>query len=458
MAVTVTAQRVLDMAPDASSAKAGQGLARAAKWKTLGHSDRAVWGEIQGSGKNPYQTRVDLNDFATKCSCPSRKFPCKHALGLLLVLAESPDAFGQEAAPGWVAEWIVDRDERQEKKAEKAASEREVIADPAARARRIKNREEKIRAGLDELSLWLSDLVRQGLGTAQTRPSTFWESMGARMVDAQAPGLARLVRGLATSAVSGEGWQERLLMDIGRVYLAIEAYGRLDRLPPETQADVRALVGWTVGQEELLPLPSVRDEWLVVGQVVETEDKLRIQRTWLYGRRVNRPALILQFAAGAQPFEGMFVVGTSMDADLAYYPGACPLRAAIRDRHGEPKEMAGLPGVERINESLKAYAGALARYPWLERWPMALAGVIPEFEAGGDAGGRWFVRDADNVRVPIETNDDAGWQLMAIGGGRAVGVFGEWNGQSLGLFSVASEGRFFTMTRGEASSVLARVC
>ena len=52
-------EQVVRLAPDPASAKAGQGLARAAKWSGIGATDRAVWGLCQGSGKQPYQTTVD---------------------------------------------------------------------------------------------------------------------------------------------------------------------------------------------------------------------------------------------------------------------------------------------------------------------------------------------------------------------------------------------------------------
>ncbi|MGH3171654.1 MAG: SWIM zinc finger family protein, partial [Trebonia sp.] len=68
------------LAPDGSSARAARGLAKAAPWTGTGATDDAVWGLCQGSGANPYQTVVDLTGPAYKCSCPSRKFPCKHGL------------------------------------------------------------------------------------------------------------------------------------------------------------------------------------------------------------------------------------------------------------------------------------------------------------------------------------------------------------------------------------------
>ena len=76
----LTSAQVLTLSPDEASSKAAKGLLSPAKWPTLGATDEAVWGECQGSGSKPYQTQVDVSGGGTrfKCSCPSRKFPCKH--------------------------------------------------------------------------------------------------------------------------------------------------------------------------------------------------------------------------------------------------------------------------------------------------------------------------------------------------------------------------------------------
>jgi len=78
------ADRVLALAPDASSRQAAARLAGLSQWSGTGAAGDVVWGLCAGSGKNPYQTILDLTGPAYKCSCPSRKFPCKHALALLL--------------------------------------------------------------------------------------------------------------------------------------------------------------------------------------------------------------------------------------------------------------------------------------------------------------------------------------------------------------------------------------
>jgi hypothetical protein len=83
----LTTEAVLALAPDDASAKAARGLISPAKWPLRGADDTAVWGECQGSGSRPYQTQVYLAGPAFRCTCPNRKFPCKHGLALLLMKA-----------------------------------------------------------------------------------------------------------------------------------------------------------------------------------------------------------------------------------------------------------------------------------------------------------------------------------------------------------------------------------
>ena len=79
----------------------------------VGHARRGRRGDLgacQGSGSKPYQVQIDLAEPAFKCSCPSRKFPCKHALGLLLIHATTPAAIVKAERPAWVSEWLASRE------------------------------------------------------------------------------------------------------------------------------------------------------------------------------------------------------------------------------------------------------------------------------------------------------------------------------------------------------------
>lgn len=452
MAAQWTRNQVLELAPDASAAKAGEGLAKLSAWRGLGQSAQAIWGEIQGSGKNPYQVRIDLAEPAFKCSCPSRKFPCKHSLGLMMIFADKPAAFEPADPPGWVADWLTRRAQRTEEKQSKAAEA--APPDPEARAKRVAKREEKVRGGVEELRLWLADLVRHGLGTAQAQPGRYWETIAARMVDAQAPGLARQVRRLAACTASGAGWQERALHLIGRLHLLLAAAQRIEALAEPLAADVRTGLGWTVPREELLNLPVVEDTWTVLGQRVEQEEQLRVQRTWLWGERSQRAALVLQFAAGAQPFETSFAAGTRFTGGVVYYPSAQPVRAVVTTR-AEAAWISPALAAESIAVALDGYAAALAEQPWIELWPLRLGEVTARPPA--ETGSPWRLLDSAGDSVTIEARSGCGWQLLAIGGGAPVDVFGEWDGEALRPMSVCAVGRFFTVSQGAEGARIVRV-
>ncbi len=441
--------QVLALAPDAASQKAGKELAgQRKKWTNLGHDESAAWGECQGSGAKPYQTKIDLSEPVFSCSCPSRKFPCKHGLGLFLLLIQQPAGFAGGPPPAWVADWLATRAKKAEDKAKKAEQKLQAEADPEQarkqaeqQAKRAAERKTKVDAGLNDLDRWLGDLARRGLAAARGEPYSFWEWPAARLIDAQAPGLARQVRELAGVCTTGEGWQDRLLERLGRLHLLVEGYRRLDALPAETQADIRSLVGWTQSQEELLASEGVRDRWVVLGQTLEEEDRLRTQRRWLWGEATGRAALVLHFAHATQPLDTSLVSGMVLDADLVFFPGAYPLRALVKTRHAPAEPLRDLPGFTSVAGALGEYAGALAKNPWNERFPIALRSVVP---VRRDAG--WEIRDEAGDQLALACSNERGWGLVALGGGRPIGLFGEWNGDVLTPLGAWAEGRFLPLS------------
>lgn len=435
-----TTEQVLALAPDATSAKNGRGLATLQKWATLGRHLSFIWGECQGSGKTPYRTQIDLGEPAFRCSCPSRKFPCKHGLGLFLLLADHPDALSDAEPPPWVTEWITLRSQRAEKQAEKQAKRQEPVADPIAQAKRAAERQRKVSTGIQELRLWLDDRVRQGLATLPQESYQLWDGIAARMVDAQAPGLARHLRELAGLVHSGEHWSDRVLDRLGQLYLLIEGFERIDTLPTPVQADLRAQIGWSVNQDEVLAGPAQADLWLVVGQRTEEEDRLRTRRTWLYGLTHSTLALLLDFAHGRQSFEQNLLPATCLEAELVFYPSAYPLRALIKTRQEAVLISKAPPGINSIAEAIATYSQALARSPWLERFPLLLQSVVPHRNKTS-----WVVQDPQGAILPLSSRLEPtqGWQLLALSGGYPLSIFGEWDGTSLFPLSVWAEDSYY---------------
>src|SRR5258708_4872950 len=105
--MNLTLEQIEKMAPDAASAAAGKKLVGIKHWPELGRSAAAVWGKCQGSAV--YQVKVDLANMGYNCTCPSRKFPCKHVLGLLMLTVQSAEAVADRSAPDWIEELLAKR-------------------------------------------------------------------------------------------------------------------------------------------------------------------------------------------------------------------------------------------------------------------------------------------------------------------------------------------------------------
>ena len=102
MPPTLSEEVIEQVAPDASALQAGRGLKK--QLAQLGVSADGTWllGACQGSARQPYQVSVDLvNPSAPlgRCNCPSRKFPCKHALGLMYAYLDIPGKFATREPP-----------------------------------------------------------------------------------------------------------------------------------------------------------------------------------------------------------------------------------------------------------------------------------------------------------------------------------------------------------------------
>ncbi|WP_174553526.1 SWIM zinc finger family protein, partial [Nocardia lijiangensis] len=439
--------RVGALAPDASSLAAARNLAD--RWRDTGYRGEAVWGRCRGGGPEPYDTIADLSGPAYQCTCPSRKSPCKHALSLLLLWSRGEVAPAAEVAE-FAAEWLTWRAART------ATPTTARTANPAtAEQRRV-----RVTAGLEELDIWLGDQVRTGLAQADRSYQAF-EAIAARMVDAQAPGVAGALRRLPLLMATRADWPEPVLREYARLHLLVAAHRRLDDLSPALGASVRTHIGYPNPAESVRAEPVVRDQWMTMGVRSTEDDRLYTRRTWLYGRRTHRWALLVDHAFGTPGFPATApVLGSMAEAELHYYPGAAPLRALWGERHGVDEPFTTLPGApmdsaptatsphgagiggdasrargtagetmptppgkaaeSTVHEALEAHAAALGADPWIRSWPVLLRGVTPVV---ADAG--WQVVDEQGAALPLAPGEQP-WSLLAVSGGHPVTVLGEW--------------------------------
>ncbi len=421
-----TADQVLALAPDAASREAGGRLGTAGPWSQVGSDDEgAVWGRCTGSGSEPYRTVVDVADGAGtgagyKCGCPSAKSPCKHVLGLLLLWTGGERAVPRAEAPDWAKRWITGRRERGEGKAAGPLGPAATSGDHEAARRRAERRAARITAGATELEQRLADLLRGGLAGAEQTGYTVWEETAARMVDAQAPGLASRVRELGSIPASGPGWPVRLLEECALLHLLDQGWLRRERLPDALAATVRSRVGLPASADG----PPTRDRWLVLAQYDTADARLTTRRIWLYGAESERTALLLSYGAAGRAPELTLPVGLALEAEVSAYPGTSRQRAALGRRFTPPEPARIRPRGVTTSQAAARYGEALRDDPWLDSVPVTLERVVPVPD-----GDRWQLADAEgDTALPLARsagNQPGLWRLVALAGGAPVTVFGE---------------------------------
>lgn len=437
--------RVLALAPDAGSTQAALSLLRSGSVRDAGAAKGAVWGRWQGSGRTPYETVVELAGPTYACSCPSRKFPCKHALALLLRWSSGQVPSGQP--PTYASSWLEARAARAAKQPVGAGRPAGELADPDAALRRAAARAERVAGGLDELDQWLRDQVRSGLAGLERVGYAHFEVIAARMVDAQAPGVASLLRGIP-GELTGEGWPGRVLDQLAALHLLVEAHRRLRDLDPGLAENVRSRVGYPVSKDEVLAQPGLDDEWLALGMVDTVEYRLESRRVWLYGAETGRWAMLLSFAPPGGSLNSEVVAGQRLRGRLHFYPGAGQLRALIGERTST-QDGALFPEAQPLAVTQRRFAQLLSLDPWTNRMPTAVsASPIPPARSDEP----WRLRDIDGAGCDVIGLPGDPWLLLACSLGRRVGIFGEWSARGFRPLSVLPDDRGIAFT----TSILGR--
>ena len=407
-------ERVLALAPDRASLAAAAALAGTRTWLDMGTDSQALWGSCAGDRR--YQTVVALaSPPAYECSCPSRKVPCKHALALLLQWSDGLVPVGQP--PPFAASWLAGKPTQQSEpaKVQRQAGE---LADPAAAAKRAAARTERVAAGLDELDQWLCDQVRGGIAGLDRAGYSHFDTMAARMVDAQAPGIAGMLRSIPAE-FANLGWPSRVLEQLGALHLLIQAHRRLDELPRDLAATVRTRIGYPVSKSDVLGLPGVVDHWFAIGMVDTAEYRLDTRRVWLYGAASGRWGVILSFAPPGGLLDDTVMAGHLVHAPLHFYPGSGQFRALIGEQVSATSGPT-MPPAESLGEVRARFAQLVASDPWAARMPAVInAAPVP-------GPGQWQLRARSGECCMIIDLPDEPWPMLARSGGEPIQTFGEW--------------------------------
>jgi hypothetical protein len=443
---------VQSLAPDQGVLDSAGKLLQPKHWVRIGHDavHAVVWGECQGSGANPYLVVAEIDEHGYKCTCPSRKFPCKHVIGLMWRYVETPQQFQPLETPPWVIEWLGRRRRgaaaaapaeggagksiaraRAADPVEEAPSPEAIEKRARQAARRKADTEAAVRAVLVDLDQWLRDQLRGGIAAFLDDAPARCRRIAARLVDAKCAVLASRVDELPARlfALPRELRAEAALHEFGQWVALCRAWSE----NPD-DADARGAVMQSPTREAVLGDPGtrrVRSTWEVVGLRTETRrDGLVSQATWLLDLCAEAPRFALLqdfFPASAGRRTAPFSPGQRLDAELAYFPGRWPLRAVVSDGGG------GVDGVRAPrgrapDDPLSAHRAHLALLPWANLTPLLLGAGTLRIDGRDEA---WWVGAQGAVLRVRRLDGDAIWRGTPLAGAVAL-----WNGFQASLLRI----------------------
>ena len=437
------------LAPDQASLAAASKIAKPAKWLTLQHQGDLWWGECQGSGSNPYRTVVDTKVVGYKCTCPSRKFPCKHSLALMWIVALSPGDFLERPIPQWVNDWLGRRRTTSTDQEPKNSKPRNILAasqaeasredDPRAEVLRVaaaKKRQEAnqamMREALKDVELWISDQLTAGLMAFLGDTRDRCRQIAARLVDKKASGLASRVDEMPARllAIPNEERPDAVIREFGKIILLAKAW-QADPYNPQAARDVGSSERRddVIGNPETPKIPGL---WEVIGEKIYTRrDGLVSHAAWflrLDSDDTPRFALLQDYyPASAGKHESSYVLGSQFSATMAYYPSAAPLRAV-------PLQMTPAQGgypwpVWSETDPLSQVKGFSDLVPWQLDFPV----ILSEGRIGHDARQSWWCGNSgETIPLGIGESQSLMPQIMGMDLNQAVGI---WDGMRLTLLS-----------------------
>ena len=360
----LTEEQVNQIAPDSPSIKAANKVFNKTNWDVK-KSEQAVWASIKGSGKKPYLAQIDIVDLAFKCSCPSRKFPCKHGLAIGYYIASNGlDSINKAEEPVWVTEWITKR--RNKKTTSKSAKPKK-IASPEQKKKKSTQKWEKAVKSIEFLEFWLNDAVKLGIIELSTKNHSYWENLKRRMVDAQLPGINTFFN-ILQSLDNQDGWEETVLDILSQMHLLVTSIKNHKNLSPDVKQELELLLGWNINKNELLEDKNthiVDDVWLVLNIEQSVTDNLESRKIYLYGVQTNQWAYILEFAFGNSFFKDSYILGGKFQAKLAIYPGVLKNRAILKLKGGNSDLPYDLKPFKNLEIAHDHFIENKIRFPWI---------------------------------------------------------------------------------------------
>ena len=375
---------VASVAPNADAVKNGRALVVKGKFVAL-HLDPGetiLFGECQGSGKDPYRCSCDFarpDQPTHRCSCPSRQFPCKHCIGLMFAYVQDKSSFKTAEVPADLAEKRQKLATQVEKKKEESTKPKTV--NKAALAKKIQAQLD----GLDLLEKLALDLTRIGIGNMNAKSAREIEEKARQLGNAYLPGAQAALHRYTklfgdeagakdpnVTAGRGEAIFSEALDQLSRLHSIVKqgrAYlqRRLDdpELKPETETPIAAWLGHAWQLAELRAAGLVQANVELLQLAFNSHNDVARQEYVDTGTWMNLGTGRIQITQNFRPYKAVKYVKSddsffqvAQVSELCVYPGDVNPRIRWEGMIPRPVEQRDL---QRVGDHARADFAAVVK-------------------------------------------------------------------------------------------------
>lgn len=181
--MNITEELISSLAPNSGAITNAKKISKSGGFVSLYKSadNTLIFGECSGSGKSLYKTSVDFSDEASpvsRCSCPSRQFPCKHGLAIMYDYLAGK-TFTEAEVPEDVAEKRKKKESAAAAKKTREESGTKPKPNKAAAVKKMKKQLE----GLDLVDKFVNEVTGRGISAVLASSYTEYAELAKLLGD-----------------------------------------------------------------------------------------------------------------------------------------------------------------------------------------------------------------------------------------------------------------------------------
>jgi len=433
----ITQKKIEEIAPNADAAKNGRDLVRKNKFSNLKISaeKNLIWGECAGSGKNPYYCSADyIEEFnpVFRCNCPSRQFPCKHAIGLLYAYDGNKGSFAVADIP----EDILSKREKIEKKQEKKIQEKETIKEKADKPKKVNKaalvkKADKQLEGIAIAEKILKDIVQTGLSSIDTKLSRTLQAQIKELGNYYINGIQTAFNNLLLELGEVENEEYTLVIDQINYISALLKKGTdyLNKRKedpegnPELDSAIEEQIGYVWKLTELMQYGLYEEDGELIQLSFNSYDNPARKEYVDEGIWLNLKSGKIYKTKNYRPYRAAKYIkedNSSFDVlqlkEMYIYPGDQNPRVrwepeAVKERKSEAKDLASILALASVNyaDAIKSVKNTI-KNPLMDKHPVILVALSKAYLNGenlvveDNQGNKLTLKDMEEQNVSSSTN------------------------------------------------------